>query len=78
MDSTPVHPREVFKAAVLANAAAIIVCDNHPSGDPTPSLDDLKVTKRLLASGAVLGIEVLDHIVVGEGRYFSFKESRRL
>lgn len=78
LDSTPVHPREVFKAAILANAAAIIVCHNHPSGDPLPSLDDLEVTKRLVATGAVLGIDVLDHIVVGDGRYYSFKEGSRL
>jgi len=78
LDSTPVHPREVFKAALLANAAAIIVCHNHPSGDPTPSVDDLDVTRRLVATGEVLGIEVLDHIVVGDGRYYSFKEGGRV
>jgi DNA repair protein RadC len=54
------------------------VSHNHPSGDPSPSLDDLDVTRRLVATGEVLGIPVLDHIVVGEGRYFSFKESGRL
>lgn len=74
LDSTLVHPREVFKAAILANAAAIIVCHNHPSGDPSPSLDDLELTKRLVATGNLLGIDVLDHIVVGDGRYYSFKE----
>jgi DNA repair protein RadC len=78
LDSTLVHPREVFKAALLANAAAIIVSHNHPSGDPSPTLDDLDVTRRLVATGEVLGIPVLDHIVVGEGRYFSFKEGGRL
>jgi DNA repair protein RadC len=78
LDSTLVHPREVFKAALLANAAAIIVSHNHPSGDPSPTLDDLEVTRRLAATGEVLGIPVLDHIVIGEGRYFSFKESGRL
>jgi len=78
LDSTLVHPREVFKAALLANAAAIIVCHNHPSGDPTPTADDVEVTRRLAATGQVVGIEVLDHIVVGDGRYYSFKEGARL
>src|SRR5437763_10650728 len=63
LDATLVHPREVFKAALLANAAAIIVCHNHPSGDPTPTADDIEVTRRLAATGQVVGIEVLDHIV---------------
>src|SRR5439155_5520872 len=63
LDSTLVHPREVFKAALLANAAAIIVCHNHPSGDPTPSIDDSDVTRRLAATGDLLGISVLDHII---------------
>ena len=74
LDSTAAHPREVFKAALLANSAAIIAGHNHPSGDPTPSADDLDITRRLAAAGEVLGIQVLDHIVVGDGRYYSFKE----
>ena len=78
LDSTLVHPREVFKAALLANAAAIVVCHNHPSGDPTPTADDVEVTRRLAAAGQVVGIEMLDHIVVGDGRYYSFKEGGRL
>jgi DNA repair protein RadC len=78
LDSTLVHPREVFKAALLANAAAIIVVHNHPSGDPSPAIDDLEVTTRLVAAGEILGVPVLDHIVVGEGKYFSFKEAGRL
>jgi DNA repair protein RadC len=78
LDSTLVHPREVFKVALLANAAAIIVSHNHPSGDPSPTLDDLEITRRLVATGEVLGIPVLDHIVIGDGRYFSFKEGGRL
>lgn len=77
LDSALVHPREVFKAAVLANAAAIVLCHNHPSGDPTPTPDDLDVTRRLTATGDVLGISVLDHIIVGEGCYYSFKEMGR-
>lgn len=78
LDSTLVHPREVFKAALLANAAAIVVSHNHPSGDPSPTIDDLEVTTRLVAAGEVLGIAVLDHIVIGDGRYFSFKEAGRV
>ena len=74
LDSVLVNPREVFKAALLANAAAIVACHNHPSGDPTPSPDDLDVTRRLAAAGDVLGIPLLDHIIVGDGRYYSFKE----
>jgi DNA repair protein RadC len=78
LDSTLVHPREVFKGALLANAAAIIGSHNHPSGDPTPSADDIELTRRLAAAGELLGIPVLDHIIIGEGRYFSFKEAGRL
>ncbi|MGG0937277.1 JAB domain-containing protein [Brevibacillus centrosporus] len=65
LDSSIVHPRETFKAAVLANASSIIVAHNHPSGDPTPSQPDLDVTKRLQEAGELLGIPVLDHIIVG-------------
>ena len=73
-----VTPRDVFKAAILANAAAVILAHSHPSGDPTPSRDDVELTSRLTAAGVLLGIEVLDHIVVGDGRYVSFKEIGRL
>lgn len=70
-----VHPREVFKAAILGNAAAIILFHNHPSGDPDPSREDRELTRRLTDAGRILGIDVLDHVVLGdEGRYFSFKE----
>jgi DNA repair protein RadC len=75
LNSSLVHPREVFKAAILANSNAIILTHNHPSGDPTPSREDLEVTKRLVEAGKIMGIEVIDHVVVGEdGRYMSFKE----
>ncbi len=74
LDATLVHPREVFKVALLANAAAIILSHNHPSGDPNPSVDDVQLTRRLVDAGALLGVDVLDHIIVGDGRYFSFKE----
>lgn len=73
LDSTLVHPREVFKAALLANAAAIVAGHNHPSGDPTPSPDDAALTRRLVAAGELLGVPVLDHVVIGDGRYYSFK-----
>lgn len=69
-----VHPREVFALAVRESAAGVIFLHNHPSGDPTPSLEDRQLTDRLVAAGAVLGIRVLDHMVVGDGRYKSFAD----
>jgi len=78
LDSTLVHPREVFKAALLANAAAIVAGHNHPSGDPTPSPDDIALTRRLAAAGDILGVPLLDHVIVGEGRYYSFNECGRM
>ena len=78
LDTAPVHPREVFKAALLANASAIILAHNHPSGDATPSADDCALTQRLQAAGDLLGIDVLDHVVIGDGQYISFKETGRL
>lgn len=74
LNGSLVHPREVFREAVSAQSAAIIVFHNHPSGDPTPSQEDLDLTRRLAESGRILGIEVLDHVVLGHGRYTSFKE----
>lgn len=70
---TLVHPREVFKAALLSNAASVILLHNHPSGDPIPSSEDLKLTKTLEEAGELLSIEVLDHVVVGNGTYYSIK-----
>jgi len=75
LDSAIVHPREVFKPAILANVSGIIVAHQHPSGDPTPSPEDISVTKRLVEAGRILGIDVLDHIVVGDGTYKSIKDS---
>jgi DNA repair protein RadC len=69
-----VHPREVFKAAILANAAAVIVIHNHPSGDPTPSREDREITARLRACGETLGIPLIDHVVVAADGYRSFAE----
>lgn len=71
--SSPVHPRETFQAAVKRGAAAVILVHNHPSGDPTPSDDDIKITKRLKEAGDILGISVLDHVIVGDGSYVSLR-----
>jgi DNA repair protein RadC len=69
-----VHPREVFSVAIAARAAALILFHNHPSGDPEPSAEDVALTRRLVAAGTLLGIEVLDHVVLGAGRFVSLKE----
>jgi DNA repair protein RadC len=74
LSSTIVHPREVFKIAVHYGAASVIVSHNHPSGDTTPSPEDIAVTKRLDQAGELLGIELLDHIILGDGRWTSLKE----
>ena len=73
--SSLVHPREVLKPAILASAACLVLAHNHPSGDPEPSAEDVALTRRLVAAGQLIGIEVLDHLVLGEaGRYVSLKE----
>ena len=69
-----VHPREVFKSALLSSAAALIFVHNHPSGDPSPSREDEELTKRLQQAGELLGIRVLDHLILGNDRYFSFAD----
>ena len=69
-----VHPREVFKVAIMKDSASIIACHNHPSGDVTPSRDDINITKRLHEAGRVIGITLLDHIIVGTGEYLSMME----
>jgi DNA repair protein RadC len=74
LSSTLVHPREVFKAAILANTADIILCHNHPSGDSTPSIEDIEVSHRLAQAGEILGINVIDHVIIGNGRFTSLKE----
>ena len=78
LNSTVVEPRDVFREAVMGSAAALVVFHNHPSGDPSPSPDDLALTRRLVAAGALMGIEIVDHIVVGDVRYRSFKEMGKL
>lgn len=74
LNSSIVHPREVFREALRRSAASIICLHNHPSGDPTPSREDIEVTKRLSECGKLIGIEVLDHIIIGDKRYVSLKE----
>jgi DNA repair protein RadC len=73
LDSSVVHPREVFKEAISSSAASVIFVHNHPSGDPTPSEDDIKLTRRLFEVGEITGIEVLDHIVICDKAYLSMK-----
>ena len=75
LNSSLVHPREVFREAIAERAAAVILVHNHPSGDPTPSPDDRAVTDQLVAAGRLLDIPVHDHVIVGRGRYASFAES---
>ena len=74
LDAAVVHPREAFVPAVRESAAAVIFVHNHPSGDPRPSHNDREITFRLLEAGRILGISVLDHVILGEGRYYSFME----
>ena len=74
LDSSLVHPREVFRAAIEASAAAIILAHNHPSGDPTPSADDRAVTEQLVEAGKLLDLPVLDHVILGRGRFTSFAD----
>jgi len=74
LNSSVVHPREVFAPAVLHHAAAILTAHNHPSGDPTPSKEDKELTSTLAEAGKYMGIPVLDHIIIGDASYFSFKE----
>jgi DNA repair protein RadC len=79
LTASVVHPREVYKPLILSNAAAVILGHNHPSGDPQPSKEDRAITQRLKEAGTLLGINVLDHLVIGaEGRYFSFADENLL
>lgn len=74
LTNSPIHPREAFKEAIRESAASVIFVHNHPSGDPGPSRDDLAVTERLKATGNIVGITVLDHVIIGDGTYVSLKE----
>ena len=69
-----VHPREVFKPAIVQNAFAIIALHNHPSGDPTPSQEDIEVSNRLKEAGEIIGIKVFDHVIIGKQNYISLKK----
>jgi DNA repair protein RadC len=74
LNATVVEPRDVYREAMLGAAAAVVVFHNHPSGDPSPSPDDVELTRRLAAAGALIGIDLVDHIVLGDARYCSFRE----
>lgn len=78
LDASIAHPREVFRAATVASASSIALFHNHPSGDPLPSPDDLLLTRRLVQAGEVMGIDVVDHIILGDGRWFSFRDASLL
>jgi DNA repair protein RadC len=78
LNSTVVQPRDVFREAALGGAAAIVVFHNHPSGDPSPSPDDVELTRRLAAAGTLMGVDIVDHIILGDVRYCSFKEMGKL
>lgn len=74
LNSSIVHPREIFNEAVKRNSASIIICHNHPSGDPSPSKEDINITIRLKECGSIMGIDLLDHIIVGNTKFISLKE----
>jgi len=74
LNQSIVHPREVFKTAILSNASSIILAHNHPSGDPTPSKEDINITHRIKEGGKLLGIDLLDHVIIGDDTYISLKE----
>jgi DNA repair protein RadC len=78
LDTSIAHPREVFRTAMLASASAIALFHNHPSGDPTPSADDIRLTERLAAAGHLMGIHVVDHVILGAGRWYSFRDAGML
>jgi DNA repair protein RadC len=78
LNSAGVEPRDVFREAAIGGAAAIVAFHNHPSGDPAPSPDDVELTRRLVAAGVLMGIDVVDHIILGDVRYWSFKETGHL
>jgi DNA repair protein RadC len=75
VNSSLVHPREVFRAMIAANAMAVVLCHNHPSGDPTPSADDRVITQQLVVAGRLLDLPIYDHVIIGDHRYVSFAEA---
>jgi len=78
LSANVVHPREVFRTACMVSASSIIVAHNHPSGDPAPSREDIEITKKLTEAGKMIGIELLDHVILGQDRNYGFKESGML
>jgi DNA repair protein RadC len=78
LNASIVHPRELFQRAILANCASLILAHNHPSGDPAPSPEDIALTRKLIDAGLLLDIPILDHVILGYGKYASFKEMRLL
>ncbi len=74
LNASIVHPREVFKSALMESSASVIMVHNHPSGDPSPSREDIMVTEKMVEGGKLLGIDVLDHIIIGDGKYVSLKD----
>ncbi|MBT4818143.1 MAG: JAB domain-containing protein [Lentisphaerae bacterium] len=82
VDRTQVHAREVFRNAIISGASRVILAHNHPSGDPTPSAEDIRTTRQLVAAGKIIGIDVLDHVIIGDGStgkgYVSFREENLL
>jgi len=75
LNANIVHPREVLKPAILSSSAHFLISHNHPSGDPTPSREDIEITRKITESGKILGIDLLDHVIIGDGRHFSLKEA---
>ncbi len=76
LDSTIIHPREIFKIAILNSSSCLILAHNHPSGDPNPSDEDIKITNQLKEVGEIMGIPIIDHIIVGTNSYYSFSKER--
>jgi DNA repair protein RadC len=78
LNANIIHPREVFRTACMISASSIIVAHNHPSGDPSPSREDIEITKKLSEAGKMMGIELLDHVIIGYDKNYGFKESGQL
>ena len=77
LDASIVHPRELFGEAIAAGAFAVVLFHNHPSGDPEPSQDDVILTQRMVAAGVIMGIDVIDHVILADAKYYSFREQRK-
>jgi len=76
VDTSLLHPREIFRPVILANGGSCILVHNHPSGDPTPSKEDEAITSRMREAGAILGIRLIDHVIVGDGKYYSLEVNK--